>query len=72
MSFSACVSHLPFATPPHFTAWTTTDHGITRNHIIDERTGQPAQFATKAEATAALNGMLKAEAKASRQKAIAR
>lgn len=59
-TWSACVSYLPFAVPPRFEAWTSTDMGATRTHVLDDRTGKPAAFSTKAEAQRALRAVLRA------------
>ena len=62
MAFTSGVSYLPFANPPRFEAWTSTDLGFTLVPLVDDRTGKPAAFATKKEAQAALRVVLKAGA----------
>ena len=58
-TFTTGISKLPFATPPHFQAWTSCDLGYTLVPVIDERTGKPAQFASAADAKKSLRNLLK-------------
>lgn len=62
MAFTTGVSHLPFANPPHFKAWTSTDFGATLVPVVDDRTGEAAKFETREEARRALRALLKSPA----------
>lgn len=55
------VSFLPFAKVPHYEIYGTNDGGASRVHVMDDRTGAPAEFLDLKEAKKVMRGLYRAQ-----------